>query len=138
MAAGKGAGERRARQRFPLNLELRFSAGKGGKQQIQGTGQVVNLSSQGVAFRTATQLELDCCVNASLQWPVALNGDCALRVSMTGRVVRVESGLTVMSVDTYEFRTNGRIAPAAGQEVEVLKQRIGGLFIQRPILPVTA
>src|ERR1019366_2448361 len=30
--------ERRTRQRFPLNLELRFTASKGGRSPIQGRG----------------------------------------------------------------------------------------------------
>jgi hypothetical protein len=63
-----------------------------------------------------------------MEWPVALNGDCVLRVTMEGRVVRVEDGLAVMSVLRYEFRTGGRVGMPAGRDLEALKRRIGSLL----------
>jgi hypothetical protein len=121
--------ERRARQRFPLNLELRFTASKGGRQPIQGRGEVANISSSGVAFRTETALLPGLSIEASMEWPVALNGDCVLRVTMEGRVLRVENGLTVMSVGRYEFRTGGRLGAPSNSDLEALKQRIAGLLV---------
>lgn len=125
--------ERRARQRFPLNLEVRFTAGKGPRQQIQGRGEVVNISSRGVAFRTGTALTPEQSIQASIEWPVTLNGDCVLRVTVEGRVIRVESGLSVMRVDRYEFRTGGRVGTPAASDLDALKRRIGSLLV-----PMTA
>ena len=120
--------ERRARQRFPLNLEIRFTAGKGPRQQIQGRGEVVNISSRGVAFRTGTVLTPDLSIEASIEWPVTLNGDCVLRVTVEGRTIRVENGLSVMRVDRYEFRTGGRVGAPVASDLDALKRQIGGLF----------
>lgn len=125
--------ERRARKRFPLNLELRFTASKGSRQPIQGRGVVENISSQGVAFRTETALAPDVNIDASIEWPVTLNGDCVLRVTVEGRMLRVQDGLSVMRVDRYEFRTGGRVGTPAASDLEVLKRRIGAL-----LAPMTA
>ena len=125
--------ERRTRQRFPLNLELRFTASTGGRSSIQGRGEVVNISSNGVAFRTEIALTPGRSIDASMEWPVALNGDCVLRVTMEGRLVRVENGLAVMSVLRHEFRTGGRVGTPASSDLDALKRRIGSL-----LAPVTA
>ena len=122
--------ERRTRQRFPLNLELRFTASMGGGQPIQGRGEVVNISSNGVAFRTETPLIPGLSIEASVEWPVALNGDCALRVVMEGRVLRVENGVSAMNVGRHEFRTGGRVGAPSSADIEALKRRIGGLLTQ--------
>jgi len=104
--------ERRFRQRFPSNLELRFTVNNGGRSSICGRGTVVNISSSGVAFRTETALLPDMNIHAKMEWPVALSGDCLLRVAMEGRIVRVETGLAVMSIHGHQFRTGGRRMPA--------------------------
>ncbi len=109
--------ERRKRQRFPMSLGMKFTSGNR-RVRTDGHGEVVNISSSGVAFRTACELTPGAAIQASMSWPVTLNGDCVLRVSMEGRVVRTaEDGLAVMSVDRYEFRTSGRLsAPRANIE----------------------
>jgi hypothetical protein len=48
---------------------------------------------------------------------------------MEGRVLRVENGLTVMSVGRYEFRTGGRLGAPSNSDLEALKQRIAGLLV---------
>jgi hypothetical protein len=64
-----------------------------------------------------------------MEWPVTLNGDCVLRVTLEGQVVRVQNGLSVMSVARYEFRTNGRVGTPAASDLAALKQRIGNLLV---------
>jgi hypothetical protein len=112
-----------------MNLELRFTASKRGLHPIEGRGEVVNIGSRGVAFRTETTLLPDLNIEASIEWPVALNGDCVLRVTMEGRMLRVQNGLSVMRVDRYEFRTGGRVGTPSSSEIELLKQRIGNLLL---------
>ena len=125
--------DRRTRQRFPLNLELRFTASMSRQDPIKGRGEVVNLSSRGVAFRTETPLTPGLKIDASMEWPVTLNGDCVLRVTLEGHVVRVENGLAVMSVARYDFRTSGRVGTPAPSDLAALKQRIGS-----PLVPNSA
>ena len=94
---------------------------------MEGSGRVANISSQGLAFRTEVALEPGSPINASMEWPVALNGACALRISIEGHVVRVADGLAVMSVERYEFRTGGRLA-AASPEMAMLKRQVGEML----------
>lgn len=113
--------ERRKRLRFPMSMGIKFSSGNR-RTRTDGQGEVVNVSSSGVAFRTAAELTPGAAIQASMNWPVALNGDCILRVTMEGRVVRVaEDGLAVMSLDRYEFRTGGRVA-APRADIEAAKR----------------
>ncbi len=105
-----------------MSLGIKFTVAADDRTQTLGQGQVVNISSSGVAFRTSSKMTPGAAVQASMDWPVTLNGDCILRVSMEGRVVRTaEHGLVVMSVAHYEFRTGGRVsAPRA--EIEAAKR----------------
>ena len=121
-----GSMERRKRQRFPMSLGIKFSAGNH-RMRTEGQGEVVDISSSGVAFRTAAELTAGTPIQASMSWPVTLNGDCILRVSMEGRVVRTgEGGLAVMSLERYEFRTGGRLsAPRA--DIEAAKRSFASL-----------
>jgi hypothetical protein len=122
--------ERRTRQRFSLRLGFRFTVSKGGPGSFQGQGEVVNISSNGVAFRTDTAITPGVGIDASIEWPAVLNGDCVLRLTMEGRVVRVENGLAVMSVFRHDFRTDGRVGMAARSDLAALKgerwEPIGG------------
>jgi hypothetical protein len=118
--------ERRKRQRFPMSLGIKFTSGNR-RTQTEGQGEVLNISSSGVAFRTAAELTPGTPIQASMTWPVTLNGDCILRVSMEGRVVRTaEDGLAVMSLERYEFRTGGRVA-APRAEIEAAKRSFASL-----------
>ena len=118
--------ERRKRQRFPISLGIRFTSGNR-RMHTEGQGEVLNISSSGVAFRTATELTPGTPIQASMCWPVTLNGDCILRVSMEGKVVRTaDNGLAVMSLERYEFRTGGRLsAPRA--DIEAAKRNFTNL-----------
>jgi len=120
--------ERRAKQRFPLDLALRFTVSKGYGKQVQGSGVVVNISSSGLAFRTEAELTTGLPIEASMEWPVVLNGDCVLRVILEGHVVRAETGLAVMTVARYEFRTGGRLGIPPRPEMQALKRRLDNLL----------
>ncbi len=100
--------ERRSRQRFILDLPLRFAATKGRREVIQGSGTVTNISSKGLAFRTDAELSPGLEIQATVNWPVALNENCGLKIAFGGRILRSAHGEVVMSVGSYEFRTNGR------------------------------
>ncbi len=109
-----------------MSLGIRFTSGNR-TVRTDGQGQVVNISSSGVAFRTTSELTPGEHIQASMSWPVTLNGDCVLRVSMEGRVVRTaEDGLAVMSLERYEFRTGGRVA-APQAELEAAKRNFVNL-----------
>jgi hypothetical protein len=120
------------RQRFPMSMPVKFSSGTR-RERAEGQGEVVDISSSGVAFRTAVELMPGAPIEASMNWPVTLNGDCLLRVTIEGRVVRItEAGLAVMSVDRYEFRTGGRVS-ALRPEIEAAKRNFAALSTGNPV-----
>jgi hypothetical protein len=109
-----------------MNMGIKFSSGSR-RTRTEGQGEVVDISSSGVAFRTAAPLAPGSAIQATMSWPVTLNGDCLLRITMEGRVVRTtEDGLAVMTLERYEFRTCGRVA-APRVDVEAAKRGFASL-----------
>ena len=132
------AEERRNRRRFPLNLPVRFSVSGRGQKEAQGNGEVVNISSQGVAFRTEAALEAGLGVRASITWPVALGGECLLQLSIEGKILRHDGDLAVVEVRKHEFRTSGRIGTPGRVEANVLARQVSALMGRVPGIPPRA
>ncbi len=104
--------ERRSRQRFPLALELEYRLLD--RSECWGLGRTCNISSTGVLFEIAERQPLFGLIELMVSWPYMLDGVCALKLVMRGRVVRTEGiGVAIESIQ-YEFRTAGlRAARAA-------------------------
>ena len=95
--------DRRTRLRFPLDADLRYQVSLQGK--ISGTGQVVNISSKALAFRTGGPLQPGMRLRVSVAWPAKLN-ECKLRLAFEGVVLRARDGLVVATVERPQFRTS--------------------------------
>ena len=116
--------DRRARLRFPLNTELRFHIIRRGQGRlIQGTGQAANMSSKGLAFRTAEPLHRGVRLSISLAWPALLDHRCLLRLQVEGTVIRTDGDLVVMSIETHDFRTSG-LAASAREEIAAVQRNM--------------
>lgn len=103
--------DRRSRQRFPLALALEYRLL--GKSELHGSGQTCNISSRGVLFEVAERQPCDPfygSIEVVVSWPCLLNGVCALRLMMKGRVVRSEGRGIAIESNQHEFRTAGRYA----------------------------
>ena len=96
--------DRRTHLRFSLDADLRFQASWRGKS-ISGKGQVVNISSKALAFRTEGLLQPGMRLRASVAWPAKLN-ECKLRLAFEGVVLRARDGLVVATVERPQFRTS--------------------------------
>jgi hypothetical protein len=100
--------DRRIKQRFPLQRELRFKlldqTGAGGG----GTGQSLDISSGGIAFTTDQYLPAEANVEISMSWPVTLENACPLRLVIKGRVLRNQGMSVICTIDKFEFRTQAR------------------------------
>ena len=118
--------ERRGRLRFPVETELRYSrhGGAGGTR----IGQVVNISSRGLAFRADGPLEVGWGLNVSMAWPAKLNNQTMLRLVFEGAVLRVHGDLAVVTIDRPEFRTAGRSQVAASEEIGAMGSAIDSLM----------
>jgi PilZ domain len=108
--------ERRSRRRFPLQLALEYRLL--GKRERYGFGRTCNISSAGVFFEIADQQPLAGSIELLVSWPCVLDGACALKLKMKGRVVRTEGRRVAIESCEHEFRTAG---PASGAKHMNLK-----------------
>jgi len=100
--------ERRQKQRFNIQRELRYRATEDGIVAASGCGQTLNLGSGGVAFVSGEALAVGAFVELSISWPVLLDESCPMRLIVFGRVLRTTGRKSVCTVDKYEFRTQSR------------------------------
>lgn len=106
MASGTETAERRSAVRFPIEQEVRYKIYNRNTIEV-GSGKTVNMSSNGVLFTTERQLNPGERVELAVAWPAQLDNRCALKLVTTGRVVRSEPGKAAISIERYEFRTQG-------------------------------
>ncbi len=99
--------ERRHKQRFPIQREVRYRLLESSKLQ-SGAGVAINASSGGIAFTCDRQLPLNASIEISLSWPVALQDSCPLRLVAKGRVVRCDGSSAACTIEKSEFRTQAR------------------------------
>lgn len=100
--------DRRRSIRFPFQAELKFRLLSKRLNCQEGTGVVVDFSSGGVLFRTASLLPIGTAVQLAIGWPAKLDGQHDLKMMARGRVVRFQNGLAAVEIMTHEFRTIGR------------------------------
>lgn len=103
--------ERRHKQRFPLERELRYRLVE--SAVAGGTGMGIDASSSGIAFTSDSPLPLGALIELSISWPVELEDSCRLRLVARGRVVRSDGERTACTIDRFEFRTQARNSPQA-------------------------
>jgi hypothetical protein len=101
--------DRRSRQRFPLALAVEYKLLDKGERC--GSGRTCNISSTGVLFEVAERQSFSGSIELVVSWPCVLDGACALKLLMKGRVVRSEGRGIAIESRQYEFRTAG---PASG------------------------
>src|SRR5579859_5083195 len=88
--------ERRSRDRFPLQLPVRYrTIGRG--PAFGGVGCVVNMSSGGVLVGYQHEISPGTRMELNIEWPSLLDGRVPLQLVMVGRVVRCEtSGIALV------------------------------------------
>jgi hypothetical protein len=115
---GEEASDRRGSDRFPIEREMRYRLTSKRDVGTEGSGQTVNISSNGVLFRTADAgLVPGKRIEMSINWPAQLDNRCFLKLVARGRITRVTGDEVAVEIHQYEFRTAGRAAPSdqAGQ-----------------------
>lgn len=99
--------DRRAFQRYDVSLELRYKAMKGRTVYEMGRGVTCDLSSGGVAFISDQTLPAGATIELWIDWPVRLYDQHALRLVVSGKVVRSSQAVTAVRTIRHEFRTAG-------------------------------
>ena len=102
------SGNRRTKQRFVIDRPMTYKLVKNDLVTGTGTGETVDMSSGGIAFTASETFRVGSHIELSVSWPVLLNGDCAMKLVVEGRVVRSTNQLTAIRMDRHEFRTQGR------------------------------
>jgi len=97
--------ESRAKIRFPLSLEVRYSvAGPGGPTE-SGSGRTIDMSSSGLALTTDKPLSIGQTLDLSIDWPVQLDGGVQLQLVVSGVVVRTTGAVAGLRIECHELRT---------------------------------
>lgn len=101
--------ERRRRQRFEIECEVRYRLLDSRRHLPQQTGKTINISSKGVLFEIAGDLPVGKRIELSIAWPAVLNDKCRLKMVAVGRLVRVSNGRAAALIQKHEFRTQGSV-----------------------------
>jgi hypothetical protein len=109
--------ERRLTSRFPIAEEIHFRTLDRRGAELRGSGTTVDIGSNGLLFTTETAVANGRMLELSLNWPVALDGTCPLKLVAVGRVVRIGEGVAAVKIEKYQFKTRRRTPAAAPAEV---------------------
>ena len=104
-ATGLWLVERRATPRYPVAAEVTWRLLYDRRSDHHGTGKSLNMSSSGILFTTPAPLEVGSNVEVCISWPVALNGNCPLKLVVTGKITRSDQATSALNILRYEFRT---------------------------------
>jgi hypothetical protein len=102
--------DRRADRRYPIALRLQYKLIAKGGVQCLGSGRTINISSRGVLFESDDAMPTSGQIELVLNWPFALQGVCALKLIMRGRILRTQEKTVALKTVFREFRTAGRSA----------------------------
>src|SRR5262245_8198996 len=112
-----GPNERRRSNRLPISQPVSYKARglrKGAEQS--GAGSTVDISAGGVLFTTESFLSEGERIELAVNWPATLDG-VALKLVVSGRVVRSDLAQAAMAIERYEFKTARRAPMPDFQEL---------------------
>jgi hypothetical protein len=96
--------ERRASDRLPVVLYVRYQVLGEKSPGLVGSGETLNMSSNGVLFTTKSALPAGAFLELVVSWPARLNG-VQMELVLLGRLVRTEETQAAISILRYDFRT---------------------------------
>jgi PilZ domain len=99
--------ERRIKARYPLTLDLVFRRRGEGGETAASSGKTVNISSGGILFEADSSVGIGDVLQLAIRWPAKLENRCAIKVIVSGKVVRCSESQTAIEILQHEFRTAG-------------------------------
>ncbi len=100
--------DRRASNRLPIERDVHYKVLDGKKTvKYVGSGKSLNMSSGGVLFTTASSLREGERIELAVTWPAKLDDRIALKLVAIGVLVRTHETQAAMSIENYEFKTQG-------------------------------
>lgn len=100
--------DRRAKTRYPIECDLEYRIFRGRADFRIGTGQTINISSDGLLFYTREELTQGSGIELTLNWPVTLDDRIPLTLRLKGSVVRSEGDRAAAQINSHEFRLGRR------------------------------
>jgi len=73
-----------------------------------GAGKTLDIGSGGILFTTQERLPMGRLVEVAVNWPVRLDGACALRFVAVGKVVRSEPTKAAVQIARYSVQDSGQ------------------------------
>ena len=112
-----GPNERRRSNRLPIAQPVSYKSRPQRKgSELTGSGNTLDMSASGVLFTTDASLSEGERVELAVNWPATIDG-VALKLVVSGRVVRADVTRAAMSIERYEFKTARRAPMPDFQEL---------------------
>ncbi len=99
--------ERRAKRRYPLQLNIRFRSTQG-KLLVAGDGRTLNISSAGLLIAASQDVRKGLRLQLTVEWPWLLDDTTPLQLVAESRVVRASESEFAVRLERYQFRTSRR------------------------------
>jgi hypothetical protein len=99
--------DQRLHQRYPIILKVEYKLLIKGRVERLGSGRTMNISSGGIFFESDEPLPTRGRIELAMEWPFLLEGVCALKLVMRGRIVRHDPKGVAVQIAKHEFRTAG-------------------------------
>ena len=90
--------DRRTHERFLVLVPAEYAIGR-----ERGSATTLNLSSQGLSFRTDRELPVGCRVQVWIDWPARPPDGIALRLTVVGRVLRSNRQCTAIGIVRHDY-----------------------------------
>lgn len=100
--------DRRAKTRYPIECDLEYRIFRGRADISMGSGQSINISSEGLLFHTSEVLAQGCGIELTLKWPVTLDDRIPLTLRLRGNIVRSDGDRVAAQISSHEFRLGRR------------------------------
>jgi hypothetical protein len=106
--------ERRSHNRYPIRLEVEYILlNLRGHPERLGYGRTVNVSSSGILFVADDALPAGSSIKLAVKWPFSLEGGCALKLHVSGNIIRSVTKKAAVHIAHHDFRTVGVRIPGA-------------------------
>jgi len=97
--------DRRIGHRYEISLPVRIKLiGKNPTTGL-GSGNVLNISSRGIAFTSDSAFNVGVNVELSVSWPALLHGSTRVKLVIKGKVIRTDGQIRAVEMLRYEFHT---------------------------------
>ena len=97
--------ERRSAKRYPIELPVRYTAFSLGVTVDSGQGNTIDMSSSGLRFAAERPLIQGLQIEIAIRWPFELPNGVALKLVVSGEIVRADDVEAAVRISRYESRT---------------------------------